>query len=118
MRKFIKVTEKQFKQDVAQLEFYSEDKKYENIKLPQRATSKSAGYDIYSPMSFDIAPKCMYLVPTGFKVSMKDDEVMLIFIRSSLGIKKGLSIANGIALGFQLDQKENHVYVILGDGEV
>ena len=34
----------------------------------------------------------------------------------SLG--QGLSVANGIALAFKLDKKENHVYVILGDGEI
>ena len=34
----------------------------------------------------------------------------------SLG--QGLSVANGIALSFKLDKKENFVYVILGDGEI
>lgn len=34
----------------------------------------------------------------------------------SLG--QGLSVANGIALAFKLDKKENYVYVILGDGEI
>ena len=34
----------------------------------------------------------------------------------SLG--QGLSIANGIALSFKLDKKENYVYCILGDGEI
>lgn len=33
----------------------------------------------------------------------------------SLG--QGLSIANGIALSFKMDKKENHVYCIIGDGE-
>ena len=37
---------------------------------------------------------------------------------SSGSLGQGLSVANGIALGFQLDHKKNHVYVILGDGEV
>lgn len=34
----------------------------------------------------------------------------------SLG--QGLSVANGIALSFKLDKKENFVYVVLGDGEI
>ena len=34
------------------------------------------------------------MVPTGLKVNMEDDDVLLIIIRSSLGIKKGLSIPN------------------------
>lgn len=34
----------------------------------------------------------------------------------SLG--QGLSVANGIALSFKLDKKDNFVYVVLGDGEI
>jgi transketolase len=34
----------------------------------------------------------------------------------SLG--QGLSMANGVALGFRLDKRENRVYAILGDGEL
>jgi len=34
----------------------------------------------------------------------------------SLG--QGLSIANGMALAFKLDKKENRVFVLLGDGEI
>lgn len=34
----------------------------------------------------------------------------------SLG--QGLSIANGLALSFKLDKKDNYVYCILGDGEI
>lgn len=37
---------------------------------------------------------------------------------SSGSLGQGLSIANGMALAFQLDQKDNYVYVILGDGEI
>lgn len=37
---------------------------------------------------------------------------------SSGSLGQGLSIANGIALSFKLDKKENSVYVIMGDGEI
>lgn len=37
---------------------------------------------------------------------------------SSGSLGQGLSIANGIALSFKLDKKDNNVYVILGDGEI
>lgn len=37
---------------------------------------------------------------------------------SSGSLGQGLSIANGIALSFKLDNKPNYVYVILGDGEI
>ena len=34
------------------------------------------------------------MIPSGLKVNMEDADVMFIIIRSSLGIKKGLSIPN------------------------
>lgn len=37
---------------------------------------------------------------------------------SSGSLGQGLSIANGIAMGFKLNKKKNNVYVILGDGEI
>lgn len=37
---------------------------------------------------------------------------------SSGSLGQGLSIANGMALSFKLDKKDNSVYVILGDGEI
>ncbi|MBQ9314000.1 MAG: transketolase [Clostridia bacterium] len=37
---------------------------------------------------------------------------------SSGSLGQGLSVANGIALAFKIDKKDNFVYVILGDGEI
>lgn len=37
---------------------------------------------------------------------------------SSGSLGQGLSIANGMAIGFKLDKKKNNIYVILGDGEI
>ena len=37
---------------------------------------------------------------------------------SSGSLGQGLSVANGMALAFKLDEKENNVYVVLGDGEI
>lgn len=37
---------------------------------------------------------------------------------SSGSLGQGLSVANGMALAFKLEQKENSVYVVLGDGEI
>lgn len=37
---------------------------------------------------------------------------------SSGSLGQGLSVANGIAMAFKLDKKDNFVYVILGDGEI
>lgn len=37
---------------------------------------------------------------------------------SSGSLGQGLSIANGIALSYKMDKKDNYIYVILGDGEI
>lgn len=37
---------------------------------------------------------------------------------SSGSLGQGLSIANGIALSYKMDKKDNFVYVIMGDGEI
>ena len=38
---------------------------YSDIKLPQRATKGSAGYDFFSPIDFTLRPNCTIKIPTG-----------------------------------------------------
>ena len=66
------------------------------VVLPQRKTAKSAGYDIIALTDEDVYvhPGMSVNLETGVKACMEDDEVMLIFIRSSLGIKQGLTLSN------------------------
>lgn len=66
-----------------------------DIQLPTRADDGSAGYDIYSPFDFEINPKDTIVFPTDVKVCMEKDEVLFVFIRSSIGIKRRISITNG-----------------------
>ena len=63
--------------------------------LPSRATKHSAGYDIYTPVDIMIAPHGRCVIPTDIKVAMEEDMVFLIYIRSSVGIKRGVVISNG-----------------------
>ena len=66
------------------------------VVLPQRKTTKSAGYDIIALTDEDVYvhPGMSVNLETGVKACMEDDEVMLLFIRSSLGIKQGLTLSN------------------------
>ena len=66
------------------------------VVLPQRKTAKSAGYDIIALTDEDVYvhPGMSVNLETGVKACMEDDEVMLLFIRSSLGIKQGLTLSN------------------------
>nr|DAX47264.1 MAG TPA: deoxyuridine 5'-triphosphate nucleotidohydrolase [Caudoviricetes sp.] len=70
---------------------------YEEVaKLPKRSTKHSAGYDFHTTNSLPvlILPQKTVVFDTGIKVSMESDEVLLMHIRSSIGIKRGLILSN------------------------
>lgn len=66
----------------------------EGGSIPVRGTSKSAGYDIKVIEGATIAPGQVHVFDTGLKAYMMDDEVLSLHVRSSIGIKKGLILAN------------------------
>ena len=68
------------------------------IKLPIRATKISAGYDFSSPISITIQPKSKEIIWTDVKSYMQEGEVLILDVRSSIGIKKGLMLANTIGI--------------------
>lgn len=69
------------------------------ILLPRRGTPRSAGYDFYSPYQVTIPPHGSVFFPAWVKcVDMPEDVVLKIYIRSSLGIKKGLCLSNGTGI--------------------
>lgn len=64
------------------------------IKLPTRADNRSSGYDFYLPKDLKLLPMQATIVWLDVKAYMKNDEEVLMFIRSSLAIKNGLMIRN------------------------
>ena len=79
-------------------------KGFENkgINLPERKTKYSAGYDIEAAEDTVIpsfkkgmAPT---LIKTGIKAYMQDDEVLMLYNRSSNPKKKGLILANSVGV--------------------
>ena len=72
------------------------------INLPMRKTKYSAGYDLEAAEDVIIPSfkKGMNptLVKTGLKAYMQDDEVMLLYNRSSNPKKKGLIMANSVGV--------------------
>lgn len=68
---------------------------------PKYATEFSAGADLCASESVTINPGEFKLVPTGYYGNQEDYAdcgAMLLFARSSLSIKKGLILANGVGL--------------------
>ena len=72
---------------------------YDKIKLPERKTKYSAGYDICTPIDISIPSGQRRVIPTGIKVVFEDDEMetwhLQMFVRSSVGIKDGVVLTNG-----------------------
>ena len=62
--------------------------------LPVRGDKRSAGYDFYSKETKTIDPGKQHLFWTDVKAFMQDDEVLNVHVRSSIGVKKGLVLAN------------------------
>lgn len=67
-------------------------------EVPRRATKYSAGYDIHSAVSAEIKPGEKYVIPTNTAVEMGEDDVLLIFPRSSYSIKFGLELVNSVGV--------------------
>ena len=71
---------------------------YDNIKLPKRATSGSAGYDFFSPIGIYLEPHQTIKIPTGIRCKMEDDWVLKLYPRSGLGFKYRLQLNNTVGI--------------------
>ncbi|MCD3216926.1 dUTP diphosphatase [Clostridium botulinum C] len=68
------------------------------IKLPQRGSKISAGYDFSTPIEVTIQPNESKLIWTDVKAYMQEGEVLIIDVRSSIGVKKGLMLSNTVGV--------------------
>lgn len=71
---------------------------YAEIELPVRADKRSAGYDFFAPRDITLLPAQKTLIFTDVKAYMQEDEVLKLYPRSSLGIKKGLMLSNTVGI--------------------
>lgn len=71
---------------------------YPDAVMPVRSTTNSAGYDLFCAESTEILPHSIKLIPTGVKCYLWEDQWLLIALRSSAPMKKGLILANGIGI--------------------
>lgn len=62
--------------------------------LPTRGSKTSAGYDFYLPTNVTLQPNEKVCVWSDVKAYMQEGEVLMIHVRSSIGIKKGLMLSN------------------------
>ena len=87
---------------------------YDGIKLPKRATSKSAGYDFYAPVELTVAPGETVTVATGVRALMPDNWCLMIFPRSGLGFKYKLRLNNTVGIidaDYSDSDNEGHIFI-------
>ncbi|MBQ2676639.1 MAG: deoxyuridine 5'-triphosphate nucleotidohydrolase [Clostridia bacterium] len=112
--KFEKVSLEQFSKDCS----ISADINsiYDNIKLPQRATKGSAGYDFFAPFDVTLKPGEGIKVPTGIRAKIDDGFVLKIYPRSGLGFKFRLQLDNTVGIidgDYYNSDNEGHIMVKL-----
>lgn len=115
---FEKVSFEQFEKDWLKCFPDTENVKeiYDNIKLPKRATTGSAGYDFYAPSDVTINKGASTLIPTGIRSKINDGWVLCIFPRSGLGFKHRVQLDNTVGIidaDYYNSSNEGHIMVKL-----
>lgn len=121
---FSKVSFTQFAKDMESTFPYFKDKTklmelksmYDNIILPARSTSYSAGYDFYSPFDFTLKPGNTIKIPTGIHCEIEPDWFLMACPKSGLGSKHHVRFTNTIGIidadYFHADN-EGHIFLEL-----
>ena len=91
MRKFEKVSIDEFSK-------YYDMTMYEEYDLPKRMTTYSAGYDFLAIEGFTIKPGEIKKIPTGYKATFGNDEMLMILVRSSMGFKYNIRMTNQVGI--------------------
>ena len=89
---------------------------YNDIKLPKRATSGSAGYDFYSPIDLTLNPGETIKIPTGIRCCMNPSWVLMVYPRSGLGFKYRLQLDNVVGIidsDYFSSDNQGHIFLKL-----
>jgi dUTP pyrophosphatase len=73
-------------------------RKNESSLLPLRGSRNSAGYDFFALEDYQIPPRDKIMFFTDVKAYMQENEVLKIYPRSSMGIKKNTVLANTVGI--------------------
>lgn len=133
--RFEKVSFEQFKEAWIKAGHYIDDEDlklvYKNIKVPQRSTPRSSGYDFFYPgtKTINLRAGSSVLIPTGIRcVFYEDGYDLSIYPRSGLGFKYRVHLDNTVGIidndyfesgneghimiKLSCDPRENHIVLI------
>ncbi len=108
--KFEKISCEQFVRDFGE----NAEQIYEDIKLPKRATTGSAGYDFFAPDEFSLKPGETIKVATGIRAKIDEAWVLNIYPRSGLGFKYRLALDNTVGIidsDYYNSSNEGHIMI-------
>lgn len=94
---------------------------YNNIKLPKRATSGSAGYDFFCPNNITVTMNGAIKIPTGIRCKMDSGWVLKGYPRSGHGFKFGIHLANTVGIideDYYSSDNEGHIFIKLVNDSV
>lgn len=76
-------------------------------------------YAAFKGLGFLTEAQLLTLRQTGSQLQGHPDRVRMPMVEASTGsLGQGLSVAQGLAMGFKLDQKNYNVFCLMGDGEI
>lgn len=104
---FFKVSKNEFEKSCA-------PELYNDIILPCRATTGSAGYDFFAPETFSLSPRETIKIATGVRVKIEDGWMLSIYPRSSLGFKYRLRLDNTVGIidsDYFYAENEGHIFI-------
>ena len=118
--KFYKVSYEEFKNGiVGELDGLKEEEiksMYDELQLPRRATTGSAGYDFFAPFTFHLSPGETIKIPTGIRAKMDENWVLKLYPRSGLGFKFRLQLNNTVGIidsDYFNSDNEGHIFIKL-----
>ena len=91
---------------------------YEKIKLPQRATKGSSGYDFFCPTKIDLNPGESVVVPTGIRVKIDDGWWLMCIPKSGLGSKFKMRLNNTVGdidSDYYYSENEGHIIAAISN---
>ena len=123
---FKKVSYEQYCKDINEEDNKIIRKQYKDIKLPERGTKYSAGYDFFSPIDFTLNPGEVIKIPTGIQWNCKHELTLMaqmsptfvlnLYPRSGLGFKYQLCLCNTVGIideDYCMSDNEGHIIVKL-----
>ena len=111
-RYFEKISFEQFSFDII------DDKDiYDEYELPIRGSKYSCGYDFIAIYDMVIHPGDILKIPTGYKAKFKNDEFLMLVVRSSMGFKYNVRMCNQVGIidsdYYNNSDNEGHIWIAL-----